>query len=79
MTKAIALLSGGLDSTLAIKVVLEQGVEVEAINFITPFCTCSPKGGGCLISKRVADNLGISLQVRNVSREYLDKIGRAHV
>ena len=74
MTKAIALLSGGLDSTLAIKVVLEQGVEVEAINFITPFCTCSPKGGGCLISKRVADNLGISLQVRNVSREYLDII-----
>lgn len=72
--KAIALLSGGLDSTLAIKSVLEQGIEVEAINFITPFCTCSPKSGGCLISKRVAKTLGIALQVKNVSREYLDII-----
>lgn len=74
MTKAVALLSGGLDSTLAIKAVLEQGIEVEAINFITPFCTCSPKSGGCLISKKVAENLGITLVVKNVSREYLDII-----
>jgi tRNA U34 2-thiouridine synthase MnmA/TrmU len=74
MTKAIALLSGGLDSTLAIKAVLEQGIEVEAINFVTPFCTCSPKSGTCLISKTVADNLGIMLEVKNVSREYLEII-----
>ncbi|MBW1855868.1 MAG: hypothetical protein JRJ00_14525, partial [Deltaproteobacteria bacterium] len=74
MTKAIALLSGGLDSTLAIKAVLEQGIEVEAINFVTPFCTCSPKSSTCLISKTVADNLGIMLEVKNVSREYLEII-----
>lgn len=74
MTKAIALLSGGLDSTLAIKTVLEQGIEVEAINFVTPFCTCSPKSATCLISKTVADNLGIMLEVKNVSREYLEII-----
>ena len=74
MVKAIALLSGGLDSTLAIRVVLEQGIEVEAINFITPFCTCSPKGNGCHISKKVAINLGISLHIENVSREYLNVI-----
>ena len=70
--KAIALLSGGLDSTLAVKVILEQGIEVEALNFISPFCTCSPKSSGCLISKQVAEELGITLQVENVSREYLD-------
>jgi len=74
VVKAIALLSGGLDSTLAIRVVLEQGIEVEAINFITPFCTCSPKGNGCHISKKVAINLGISLHIENVSREYLNVI-----
>ncbi len=33
--KAIALLSGGLDSTLAIKLILEQGIDVEALNFTT--------------------------------------------
>ena len=35
--KAIALLSGGLDSTLAIRVVQEQVVEVEALNFVNAF------------------------------------------
>ncbi len=36
---AVGLLSGGLDSTLATKLLLEQGIEVYAINFTTPFCT----------------------------------------
>jgi tRNA U34 2-thiouridine synthase MnmA/TrmU len=36
--KAIALISGGLDSMLAVKVLQEQGVEVEGINFFTGFC-----------------------------------------
>ncbi len=34
---AIGLLSGGLDSILATKLMLEQGVEVLGLNFITPF------------------------------------------
>jgi len=34
---ALALLSGGLDSLLAAMLVLEQNVDVEAINFMTPF------------------------------------------
>lgn len=42
MPKAIALLSGGLDSTLAILTILRQGVEVNAIRFVTPFdCSIS--------------------------------------
>jgi tRNA U34 2-thiouridine synthase MnmA/TrmU len=36
--KAIALVSGGLDSTLALALVKEQGVEIEAVNFSTGFC-----------------------------------------
>ncbi len=40
MTKAIALLSGGLDSMLAVKLMIEQGIEVEALNFTSAFCTC---------------------------------------
>ncbi|MFH1691559.1 MAG: tRNA 4-thiouridine(8) synthase ThiI [Candidatus Omnitrophota bacterium] len=35
--KAIALVSGGLDSVLAAKIVAEQGIEVIAVNFIVPF------------------------------------------
>jgi tRNA-specific 2-thiouridylase len=42
--KAIALLSGGLDSTLAVRLMLDQGIEIEAMNFVTSFCQCNRKG-----------------------------------
>jgi len=41
---AIALVSGGLDSAIATKLVLEQGLKVVAMNFHSPFCTCSSQG-----------------------------------
>ncbi|MBC7130402.1 hypothetical protein H5T51_04160 [Candidatus Bathyarchaeota archaeon] len=66
--KAIALLSGGLDSTLAVKLLLEQGVEVEAINFVTPFCLC--RRGGCG-AKEAAEKLNITLKTVNIGLEYL--------
>jgi tRNA-specific 2-thiouridylase len=69
--KAIALLSGGLDSTLAAQVMIEQGVELEAINFMTLFCTCTNRGATCLASQKAVETLGISLKVFNVSEEYL--------
>jgi tRNA-specific 2-thiouridylase len=74
MMKAIALLSGGLDSTLAAKVVMEQGVELEALNFLTVFCTCTNRGETCLASQKAVDSLGIPLRVFNVSEEYLDVV-----
>ena len=46
--KAIGLISGGLDSTLAVALVRAQGVEVKAVNFYTGLCiteTQRRKGG----------------------------------
>ena len=40
-TKALVLFSGGLDSRLAIKLLQEQNLDVEAVHFKLPF------GGGC--------------------------------
>lgn len=37
--RAIGLLSGGLDSTLACRLMVQQGIEVKAVNFYTGFCT----------------------------------------
>jgi tRNA-specific 2-thiouridylase len=37
-TKAIGLISGGLDSTLALALVKRQGIEVKAVTFYTGFC-----------------------------------------
>jgi tRNA U34 2-thiouridine synthase MnmA/TrmU len=69
--KAIALLSGGLDSTLAARVMMEQGVELEALNFMTVFCTCTNRGATCLASRKAVETLDIPLKVFNVSEEYL--------
>ena len=72
--KAIALLSGGLDSTLAARVVIDQGIELEALNFMTVFCNCTNRGETCLASQKAVDVLGIPLKVFNVSEEYLDVV-----
>jgi len=70
MTKAIALLSGGLDSTLAVRMMLDQGIEVHALNLVTPFCTCTRKGCRHQASL-VADELGIPVRVINGGDDYL--------
>ncbi len=72
--KAIALLSGGIDSTLAAKIVMEQEIELEAINFLTVFCTCTNRGETCLASQKAVNALGIPLKVFNVSDEYLNTV-----
>ncbi|MDP2973186.1 MAG: hypothetical protein Q8P64_28870 [Deltaproteobacteria bacterium] len=72
--KAIALLSGGLDSTLAARLVLDQGIELEALNFMTVFCTCTNRGATCLASQKAVETLGIPLRVFNVSEEYLNVV-----
>jgi len=70
MAKAIGLLSGGLDSTLAVKLILEQGIEVKAVNFVTPFCTCTKKG--CQNeTKKVAEKFGIELKIIGFREEYI--------
>ncbi len=81
MKKAIALISGGLDSMLAAKVVQEQGVHVEGLNFYTGFCVeghthairekhrSRPRRNNALW---VAEQLGIKLHIIDVSSEYKD-------
>jgi len=71
--KAVGLLSGGLDSTLAARLMLEQGIEVHAINFTSPFCTCTPKKSGCAAVVTAVRNLGnISLKRVGLTDEYLE-------
>jgi tRNA U34 2-thiouridine synthase MnmA/TrmU len=70
-TKAVALLSGGLDSNLAVRMMLDQGIDVEAVAIKTPFCDfdCG-KGCGQRV-KEVADELGIKLKTVYFGEEYL--------
>lgn len=69
--RAVSLLSGGLDSLLATRVILEQGIEVEAVNFVSVFCTCTPKRSGCSAARTAVQQLGVPLHALNTTEEFL--------
>ena len=66
--RTLGLLSGGLDSSLAVKLILDQGLDVEAVNFVSPFCLCGRGGCG---AAQVAKNLHVPLKTISVGEEYL--------
>jgi len=70
MRRAVALFSGGLDSTLAVRILQDQGFEVEALNVRTVFECCKARAA------KAAADLGIRLTVLSVSDDYLDVIRR---
>lgn len=70
--KAIGLLSGGLDSQLAIRLMLEQGIEMVAVHFRTIFCTCTPRGCEKSTARQAADELGIPFVEFNNTKEFLE-------
>lgn len=81
--KAVALISGGLDSMLAARLIKDQGIHVEGINFFTGFCVeghthairhskqDKPKRNNALWS---AEQLGIKLHIIDVIDEYKDVV-----
>jgi adenylyl- and sulfurtransferase ThiI len=71
--KAVSLLSGGLDSLLATKLVMDQGVEMVALHFTSPFCTCTKGDKGCgLQAVKTARELGIEVMIKVKGLEYLE-------
>lgn len=81
--KCVALISGGLDSMLAARVMQDHGVHVEGINFYTGFCVeghtqairrearDKPRRNNALW---VAEQLGIKLHMVDVIEEYKDVV-----
>ncbi len=69
--KAIMLLSGGLDSRLAMKMMLDQGVELHALNHLTCFCTCTSKSSCKHEAIKAAEEFDVPITVRNVTEEFL--------
>jgi hypothetical protein len=71
-TTTLALYSGGLDSTLACRVVAQQDIKVVAVKFVTPFF-----GYDLLFSKddyikKTKEKFGIDVLLRDVTLPYLE-------
>jgi len=67
MVKALGLFSGGLDSILAAKLLVEQGIKVTGITFVTPFF-------GSQKAEKAAHTIGIELIIFNITEEYLEML-----
>ena len=67
--KAVGLLSGGLDSTLACKIIKDFGIEVHGVYFAMPWGCCD-KGK----AQEAADRLGIPFLVLQLDERYLEVV-----
>ncbi len=81
---AIGLLSGGLDSSIACRLIQNQGIEVKAINFYTGFCTTDfrrqvnrQKAKGKVYSNeslQSAASLGVEIEYIDISATYIKDV-----
>jgi hypothetical protein len=71
--KAVALISGGLDSILAAKVVMEQGYDVTGLYFTSAFAK-SYGNEGATPAAAVCRAAGIDLRVIDLGQPYIDLI-----
>ncbi len=71
--KAVALLSGGLDSTLAILVMLKQAVEVHAITFLTHFgCDITDSSSCSRNPFPAAQKFGFKVKLAHLADKFLE-------
>lgn len=73
--KAVGLVSGGLDSVLAAKLILYQGIEVIGLHLITPFASRStaPAGEESIVQKQ-AMKIGFQYYPLYLGEEYIELI-----
>ena len=71
--KAIALMSGGLDSNLAVRLIHDMGIEIVGVHFTGPFCLCNRGAGGCIhYARKIADEIGIRFSTVGLGTEYME-------
>ena len=69
--KAIALFSGGLDSTLAMKLIIDQGIEVLAININTGFGSTTDR---LEHMQSMCDQVGAELKIIDIQSAFLQEV-----
>lgn len=71
---ALALFSGGLDSILACRLIMAQGIRVKAVRFVTPFFGYELLFREESYRKEIAVKYGIDVQLRDLSGRYLEML-----
>ncbi len=71
--KALALVSGGLDSILAVALAVRMGIEVAAVNFVTPFSS-GPRAHKTDYLADICKSLGVELRRILSTSEYLEVV-----
>ncbi len=72
MAKAVALLSGGLDSTLAIIAMLRQGIDITAVTFLTHFgCDISDSSSCSRNPFPAAGRFGFEVKLSHLSDKFI--------
>jgi tRNA U34 2-thiouridine synthase MnmA/TrmU len=71
--KAVALISGGLDSVLAAKVIMEQGYDIIGLYFTSAFSKSYGNEHGTH-AVRVSKAVGIDLRIMDMGQEYIDLV-----
>ncbi|MEA1891727.1 MAG: 7-cyano-7-deazaguanine synthase [Campylobacterota bacterium] len=69
--KAIALFSGGLDSTLAMKLIIDQGIDVLALNISTGFGSTKDR---LEHMQSMCDQVGAELKIIDIQNEFLQDV-----
>lgn len=69
--KAIALFSGGLDSTLAMKLIIDQGIDVLAVNISTGFGSTKDR---LEHMQNMCDQVGAELKIIDIQSEFLQDV-----
>jgi len=69
--KAIALFSGGLDSTLAMKLIIDQGIDVLAVNISTGFGSTKDRREHM---QSMCDQVGAEFKIIDIENEYLQDV-----
>lgn len=73
MAKAIALLSGGLDSTLAVLTMLRQGIDITAVTFLTHFgCDISDSSSCSKNPFPAAEKFGFEVKLCHLADKFID-------
>ncbi|MCM8806270.1 MAG: hypothetical protein NC825_06035 [Candidatus Omnitrophica bacterium] len=76
--KAVVLISGGLDSTLATHIMLQLGIELVGVHFTGIFCKCPSAKTSCIaLAHEIASKINIPIKTFFKGMDYLEMVKTA--